>query len=234
MKAKSASQSPLFEPVEEDAADAAHLVAVLQEEILVAPFLVAVIVGDRVAGAGGVHRGVEIDRVRVGLGAPAVEHRRQVGAAAEPLPAGHDHARVHVDGRHMRIPRMGDQRDAARPEARVVLGAGDLLAEFGREFAVDGRDVDADLLEDAAVQHRHDATAAVADSSRRAAVQGVLTKRPAAVASERRAGRQIVLDRLEGGENPVAQLAEPRRGARLSSLAGRRAQERRDLPGRRF
>ena len=57
---------------------------------------------------------------------------------------------------------MGDQRDAGGPEARVLLGAGHLLAELGRELAVHGRGVDADLLEDAAMHHRHDAAAALA------------------------------------------------------------------------
>ena len=69
----------------------------------------------------------------------------------------------------MRILRVGDQRDAGGPEARVFLGARNLPAELRRELAVDGRDMHADLFEDAAVHHRHDAAAA-----RRAAVVGAL------------------------------------------------------------
>ena len=45
--------------------------------------------------------------------------------------------------RHVRALRVGDHADAARPEARVVLGPGDLGAEGGAELAPDGRDVDA-------------------------------------------------------------------------------------------
>ncbi len=89
-----------------------------------------------------------------------VEHRRQVGAAAEPGLRRHDEAGVHVDGRDVRVPRMGDERDAGGPEARILVRAGDLAAELGRELAVHRRDVDADLLEDAPAHHRHDAAAA--------------------------------------------------------------------------
>ena len=49
------------------------------------------------------------------------------------------------------------------PEAQKrgsVVGAGNFLAEFRRELAVHGRDMHADLLEHAAVHHRHDAAAA--------------------------------------------------------------------------
>ena len=85
--------------------------------------------------AGRLHRGVERERVRIVLGAARVEHRRQVGAAAEPG-LGRDHeARVHVHRRHMRIPRMRDQRDAGGPEARIGVGARNFLAEFRRELA---------------------------------------------------------------------------------------------------
>ena len=65
--------------VVEDAADAARLVAVLQEEILVAPFLEAGIVGGVGGVAGRLERAVEV--TCVGLDR---EDRRQVGAAAEP------------------------------------------------------------------------------------------------------------------------------------------------------
>ena len=74
------------------------------------------------------------------LRAAAVEHRRQVGAAAEPGLGGDDEARVHVHRRHVRIVHVRDQRDARGPEARIALGAGNFLAEFGRELAVHGRD----------------------------------------------------------------------------------------------
>ena len=154
MKAKAASQPPdrvvRRQVVVEDAADAAHLLAVRQVEILLAPGLVARVVGDRVPRAGRLHGRVERQRIGVLLRAPGGEHRRQVAAAAEPPFGRHHEARVHVRGRHVRVVRMRDERDAGRPEARIVLGAGDLLAELGRELAVHGRGVDAGLLEHAA------------------------------------------------------------------------------------
>ena len=101
--------------------------------------------------AGGLHGGVEGDRVGVVLGAPAREHRGQVGAAAEPGLRRHDEARVHVHRRHVRVVHVGDERNAGGEEARIVGGAGNVLAEFRREFAEHGRDVHADLLEHAAL-----------------------------------------------------------------------------------
>ena len=163
-------------------------------------------------------------RVGIVLRAAAVEHRRQVGAAAEPGLGGHDEARVHVHGRHMRVVRMRDQRNARGPEARVVVGAGNFLAEFRRELAVHGRDVHADLLEHAAVHHRHHAAAAG-----RAGVVGALPRRAHEAAGraigERRARRQRVLERLERRADVVAQPLEPgraralRASIRLASIA---------------
>src|SRR5690606_8660537 len=80
--------------VVEDAADAARLVAVLEKEVLVAPLLVAEVV-NAVGLAGGTVRRMESETVRVGLGAPALENRRQVATTAEPPVAGDDHAYVH-------------------------------------------------------------------------------------------------------------------------------------------
>ena len=116
--------------VVEDAADAARFLAVRQAKIFVAPFLIFVIGRDAHGVAGGLHRRMKA-RVGIVLGAPAVEHRRQIGAAAEPGFGGHDHAGVHVHRRHMRIARMGDQRDARGPEARVLGGARICLPNSG-------------------------------------------------------------------------------------------------------
>ena len=69
--------------VEEDAARAARLAAVRQEEIAVAPFLEARVVARVVAVAGGAERGVEVGRVGEGL-RRLEPQRRQVAAAAEP------------------------------------------------------------------------------------------------------------------------------------------------------
>ena len=66
---------------------------------------------------------------------------------------------VHVDGRHVRIPHVGDEADPGGEKARVVLCAVDACREFGREAAADGRDVHPDLLEDPAVHLPADAAA---------------------------------------------------------------------------
>ena len=108
------------EVVEEDTADAARLVAVLQEEVLVTPALEARVQParqrrQRVAAAA-------VEMRRVGLDAVV---RRQVHAATEP---GHDlavlarrgeHPHVHVHRRHMRVARVHDQRHAHRLERRA-------------------------------------------------------------------------------------------------------------------
>src|ERR1700678_161831 len=108
----------------------------LQNEILIAPNLEFVVRRDSSMGvASGLHRGVEGDCVGVLLCAPAIEHRRQVGTATEPCFGGDDKARVHMDGRHMWIMHVGNQRNAGRKETRIVGSAGYLLAEFRSEFA---------------------------------------------------------------------------------------------------
>ena len=188
--------------VVEDAADAAHLAAMLEEEVLVAPRLVALVVGGRVALAGAAHRGMEGEGVRIVLRPPPVEHRGEIGAAAEPGLRRHDEARVHVHGRNVRVPRMRDHRDAGRPEARVLGRARDLAAELRREFAVHGRDVDADLLEHAAAHQRHDAAAAG-----RAAVVGA---RPGL--AREAAGARRVRDRTAPRPRPRAARARRRCG----------------------
>ena len=154
--------------------------------------------------------------VGVVLRAAFIEHRRQVGAAAEPGFAGDDMTGVHVYGRHVRILRMRDQRNAGGPEARILGGAGDFLAEFRRELAMHGRAMHADLLEHAPAHQRHHAAAA-----RLAGMIGAGPGRAGEAAGgtvcERRARRQRVLDRLERCADVVAQAFEP--GAR-AGLAG--------------
>src|SRR5690606_11830191 len=91
-----------FQPVIEDAADAAGLAAMRQVEILVAPFLVTTVIRDPcMLLADETHRLVEGDRVGIVLAAPPVEDWRQVGATAEPLPRGDHYAGIHVDGGNM-------------------------------------------------------------------------------------------------------------------------------------
>src|SRR6266851_6603109 len=103
---------------------------------------------------------------------------------------------------------MGDERDAARPEPRIVGRPGNLAAEFGGELAEYGRDIDPDLLEHPSVHDRHRAAAAArplpvgADKAPRLHLRRV---RP----------RIIILDRLERRANPFAQCREPRNGLLL-------------------
>ena len=167
--------------------------------------------------AGGLHRGVEGDRVGIVLRAPALQHRRQVGAAAEPGFGGDDEARVHVHRRHVRVVQVGDERNAGGEKARVVGGAGNLLAEFRGEFAEHRRDMDADLLEYAALHHRHDAAA-----TRRAAVVGAVPGRAYEAAGraigERGAGGEGVLQILECGHDLVAQRLKPGAGALFAGV----------------
>ena len=100
---------------------------------------------------------------------------------------------------------MGDQRYPARPEPGILGGPGDFAAEFGRELAEDGGDVDADLLEHPPVHDRHRAAAA-ARALPLGAHEAAGRPRPAIGAGI------IVLDRLERRADPVAQGREPRGG----------------------
>jgi hypothetical protein len=167
------------------------------------------------AVARGLHGGVERQRIRIVLGAAAIEHRGQIGAAAEPRFRGHHEARVHVHRRHMRIVHVRDHRHARRPEARIVRGARDLRAEFGRELAVHGRAMHADLLEHAAVHHRHHAAAAGCAGEIRALPRRAHEASRRAI-GQRRARRQRIFQRFERGADVVAQLLEPGACAGLS------------------
>ena len=166
-------------------------------------------------------------RVRILLRPASIEHRGEIGAAAEPGLRRHHEAGVHVDGRHVRIPRMGDQRDAGGPETRVLIGAWNLAAKFRRELAVHGRDVNADFLEHAA---RASSTWSPPPPglplwSRRS--QGLRSNRPGDVSSAGRGAGHLVLDGLESRADPVPQSREPRRARRsaggLSGLLRRRS-----------
>src|SRR3546814_12297183 len=58
--------------------------------------------------------------------------------------------------------RSRDKADPRREKARVFAGTVDRLCKVGREFAADGRDIDADLFEDPARHHAAHAAAALA------------------------------------------------------------------------
>ena len=110
---------------------------------------------------------------------------------------------------------MRDDGYAARPEARIVGRTRDPVPELGRERAVHRREVDADLLEHAALHDRHLAAAPVAAVFRGPLPDGALE--PAG-----RSGASFVgvLERLEGGAEPVAEGPEPRRSAFLPGFDG--------------
>uniref|UniRef100_A0A0N4Z401 LigA n=1 Tax=Parastrongyloides trichosuri TaxID=131310 RepID=A0A0N4Z401_PARTI len=191
--------------VVEDAAGAARLVAVGQEEILVAPVLVFG-VPRRVEGvAGALHGGVEVDGVGVVVATVRVQHGRQVAAAAEPGLGRRDQPGVHVHGGHARADGVADQADAGGVEARVFLCPRHLLGVVGGEGSVDGRAVDADLFEQAAAHHAHDAAAAFL------AVPGGADE-AAGFAGEQFGGGGV-FQRLETGVDLVAQGLEPDAGA---------------------
>ena len=185
-----------IEIVVEDAADAARLVAVVEEEILVAPGLVA----GRSRRRGGRRRRPSSrrgrrwcpDRPACGAGrAPASGRRRR-----RTTPAGHDHAGVHVDGRHVRVP-GGLSARCRRPRSAGPPRRRESPCGTPPKMAVDGRDVDADLLEDPAVEHRMTPPPPSRRGSLRS--QGVRTKRPGG-RSPSGAVAGVVLDRLEGAE----------------------------------
>ena len=137
----------------------------------------------------------------------ARQRRVQVRAAAEPLLRRAQEPRVHMDGGHVRIGHVRDQADAGGEEARIVGGAVDRLGEIAFEASAHGRDVDADLLEDAALHHAaHPATA------RRAVRVGSVPGR----VFERRLRSRLSLDGFERGADAVAQRFEP--GARRGLL----------------
>ena len=202
-----------------------HLLAVLQVEIFIAPALVLVVRRHaRMGVASLLHRGMERDRVGIVLRAARVEYRRQVGAAAEPRLGRHDEARVHVHRRHMRVLRMADQRNAGRPKPRIGVGAGDLLAEFGRELAENGRDVDADLFEYAAMHDRHHPAAAVR-AAVIAAAPGRANETSRGTIRERRGGGQPGFHSLQCRADVVPQRFEPcarPRFARLEQIIAHR------------
>src|SRR5512143_3786478 len=120
--------------------------------------------------------------------------------------------------RNVRIERMSDEGDAARPEARVLVGAWDLLGEFRREGAVDGRGVAADLLAHAAGHERHDPSAAVVAAMVPARPRGLHEAAGGlSFTSWKSLGR--ILDRLEARADQPLELGEPGAGAVLPRLA---------------
>ncbi len=185
-----------FEIVEEDAADAAGLAAVGQEEIVVAPFFEAGMI-DRsgMAGAGPLPDAMEVDDVFLeGI------KRSQIRAAAEPLLVSlGEEAEVGVHGGDEGIARVQHQGDAGGGEGAAA--AGNLGGKLLRHVPEDIGEVDAGFLEDAAAGQHAGAAAAAAG-----ALPDVLLEAPAAVAL------------LQGGANPVLQVPEIAAGSMLHCL----------------
>ena len=140
------------EVVVEDAADAARLAPVADQEIVVGPCLEAWIIGGVVRVAGG-FRAVW----KKAVSARDLDHRVQVGAAAEP-PGGRrpEEPGVHVHRRERRA-HMRDQADARwprsagrRPGPGISRRAVRVRCAGPARAAMHGGDVDPDLLEEPA------------------------------------------------------------------------------------
>src|SRR5258706_4083144 len=144
------------------------------------------------------------------------EHRSEIATAAEPGFLRHDMAGVEMRRRHARIVHMGDERNSARPITRVGLRARNFLGELRFEFSVYGGNVHADLFEDTALHQRHGAAAAIR-AVRHGALPILAYKAPRWLV---RRPPVFVLDRLEGGTQPIAQRGEPARGQLLSRKGG--------------
>src|SRR5271167_3537046 len=196
-KGKVAFPIAAVEVVKKNPAGAARLAPVLQEEVFVAPRLEAGIAIAVVGGAGvgeGSMEFIDGSRVRV--------NRGEVGAAAEPGSGGDDVTRIQMNRRNQRRAHMSDERNPARPEARILRRPRDLVAELGSEFAGHRRYVDADLLEDTPAHDRHRPAAAP-----RTLPLGALET--SGYCFRRTILGEFVLDRLECRADPVAQPGEP-------------------------
>ena len=196
------------EVIVENAANAARLIAMRQEEIFVAPFFVARVIGDRMPFAGAAHRRMESLRVGIVLRAARIEHGRQIGAAAKPRLGGDDKARVHMHGRHIRIPWMRDQRNAGGEKARILGGAGNLLGEFRLESSKYRRTMHAGFFEDAAVDHAH-AAAAAGRAIMIAAFPTAEIKASRLLSLGRKGACRCILQRLESSADAQLQSFEP-------------------------
>ena len=94
----------------------------LEIEIFVAPvliFLVGRYAGMRVTRR--FHGGMEGSRISIFLIAAAHQNRGKVGASAKPGFGGYHKPRIHMHGRHIRVPWMGDQRNAGGKKARIFV-----------------------------------------------------------------------------------------------------------------
>ena len=111
---------------------------------------------------------------------------------------------------HFRIARMGDERNARRPEATLrLIRTGDLRCKRFGEGAIDFRKVDADLLEHFPAHQTHTAPAKIF-AAIAAFPLGQL--KPAGCAGIERAVCGV-FERFESGANVGLQGSEPLAGA---------------------
>ena len=155
---------------------------------------------------------MEVSRVWIGLDAPSVEQRRQIGAAAEPRLRGRDEARIHVDGGNIRVPRMRDERNSRGPKSGIGFGARDLRGEFGWKSSKHRRGVHRHFLEHAAAEDRRAAAAAIAACVIRPR-PGFRHKLSRCHAGLRKRPLRLRFQKFAGRDDLFLQLLEP--GARL-------------------
>jgi hypothetical protein len=110
---------------------------------------------------------------------------------------------------------MRDERNAARPEARILRRPRDFVAKLGRELARHGRDVDPDLFENLP-SHDRDSPASTARPLPLVALEAAWRPPLDACTGEFR------LDRFELGADTVAELGKPRLGYGAPDGIGRK------------
>src|SRR5262249_29443967 len=126
------------------------------------------------------------------------KRRSEIRPAAKPFQARAQVAKVHVNGRNVRVAHMRDQRDAARYEPTFGFGrTRDLPPGLLRKHAPDMTDVHADFLEHASPHQ-----------ARFSAALSAVARWPAPGAGLEAAGR---LESLERRANPFLQVTKKSR-----------------------
>ena len=199
--------------VEEDAAGAARLVAVRQEEVAVAPRLERP--DSRPGRAGRRRRWNAAWKSAASASASGASSR--IGVRSPPPP---NQPLVVTSMRVLKcaagtrgLLHVRDQADAAGPEARILRRAGDLRAELRAELAPHGGDVDADLLEHPPAHHAHHAAAAVARRPRSAAPGGALEAAGRAIGQGIVASSSIASNAAHSRSRSASNQARARRAA---------------------
>ena len=211
VKAKSASQSPRAEIVVEDAADPARLVPVADQEILVRPGLEARIIAGIVRVAGRLQRGMEgggVGRI--------LDHRVEVGRRRRTT----SRPASRTSGCSCAPPGVSGERICATrlmPEAQNRGSSGqpgDLLARRQAPLRprVERRRSTVETFTPTFSKTRPSRITAMTPPPRPRLVAGPprrLAREPPGGQPGEGPGALRVLERLEGGADPVAQLLEP-------------------------